>query len=288
MNGEADARFVRGLVLASLAGALLLVPARARAHPDIEFLEQAMQRELAKTPDDPDLLLHQGRLREMAHDWEGALVAFEHAREHGADPAEVAAARGRVFLAAGWSRMALLEFDRLLAMRPDAFEILFARGRAWRSLGHPDEADRDFARAIANMKTPRPEHVFERRDALLARGRRAEAISALDEGIARLGPIASLELAAIALDVELEHYDRALGRIDGLLQQAPGNEAWIALRGDILARSGRAEEARREISRALAQIESRPTQHRNKATQDLEQRLRATLASDAVAPRGNE
>jgi tetratricopeptide (TPR) repeat protein len=266
------------LLALALAGTLVLVPAPGRAHPDHEVLAAAVRAELARKPGDPELLRRQGRLREMAGDWEGALVELEHARDHGADPAAVAAARGRVFLRAGWPRMALVEYERVLAMRPDAFEILFERGRAWRALGRADEADRDFGRAIANMSAPRPEQVVERRDALLGSGRREEAVRALDEGIRRLGHIPSLELAAVDLEVELGRFTRALARLDALLARAPANTAWIAQRGDVLARAGRHREARAEFARALAQVQRGARPGRGRASQDLERRLRAALA----------
>jgi len=266
-------------VAAVLIAFVALSLGTAAAHPDLEFVRGALEGLLAEHPDDPELLLRQGRLREMARDWDGALVAFAHAQEHGADPTAVAAARGRVFLAAGFPRMAMFEYDRALAQRPDAYELLFERGRVQLELGRPDAADEDFARAIANMKLPRPEQVIVRRDALLARGKREEAVRALDEGIARLGPIASLELPAIDIEVDLGHYNGALRRLDTLLQQTPANAAWIARRAEILKRAGRATDARAEFARALRQIETKPAQRQNTATKELAERLRAELAS---------
>lgn len=267
-----------------VVGATILLGAAppAGAHPGLDSLEQAVDAKLAERPDDPDLILRQAKVYELRQDWDGALAAIEHAREHGGDPAHVAAARGRVFLAAGFPKMAQLEYDRVLSFRPDAFEILFDRGRARLALGQPDSADADFARAIANMKELRPEHVAERRDALLTRGKKAGAIAALDQGIARLGPLASLELPAVELEVELERWDGALARLGALLQQAPANTAWMVRRGEVLARAGRTAEARAQLARALAALESRSRSRRDRATQELVDRAHAALASSTT------
>ena len=160
--------------------------------------------------------------------------------------------------------------------RPDAYGLLFERGRACLALGRIDRAARDFGRAIAGMPQPRPEHVIARRDALLALGRLSDAVAALDEGMARLGPIPSLELPAVELDLDLGRYDRALRRLDTLLAQRT-NPVWVARRGDVLVQAGRPTEARREYLRALTLIRSR----RAPAFEDIGRRLETSLVSTA-------
>src|SRR5262245_27155900 len=152
--------------------ASLLVAAVAWAHPDLEFVEDAVARDAARRPDDPASYMEQGLVHLVAGKYDTALADFQHAAAHGADPDEVAAARGRVFLAAGWPRMAKIEFDQVLGHRPDRYAVLLERGRAWMGLGKPDEAAADFGRAVARLAQPTPDYVFEHRDALLAAGRR--------------------------------------------------------------------------------------------------------------------
>lgn len=286
-NGEYSARIVTaGLRIVVALVLVLAARGSALAHPELAVVQSAVDDLLAANPDDPELLIHQGHLREEARDWDGALVSFAHALAHGADPDIVAAARAHVFLAAGFPQMAMLEYDTLLIKRPDAFEVLFERGRAQLALGRTDAADLDFTRAIARMSAPRPEHVIVHAQALLAVGNPPGALRVLDKGMARLGPLPSLQLTAIDLDVELQRYDSALARLDVLLQQTPSNEAWIARRAEILQRAGRNDEARAESARALRQIESRPRQRRSQATNELADRLRSQINGDAVRREG--
>ena len=167
----------------------------------------------------------------------------------------------------------------MLARRPDLAAIRFERGRAWAALGRPKRAARDFAAAFPGLPQPTPDHVFAQRDVLLALGRRAEAIRALDAGIARLGHVPALKIAAVDLDVALGRHDDALRRLDVLIAAGPRNAAWVARRGDILAQAGRADEARVAHAAALDTLAARPAARRAVRTDALAQRLRAELVN---------
>lgn len=273
------------VVLSGLVLIMVWAPA-AWAHPELAAVQGAVDEALVANPDDAKLLMRQGRLREEARDWDGALVSFAHALGHGADADVVAAARAHVFLAAGFPRMAKLEYDALLAKRPDAYDLLFERGRAQLAIGQLEAADADWTRAIAHLAQPRPEHVIAHTQAWRAAGKPAEALRALEAGMARTGPLPALQLTAIDLDLEQQRFDSALARLDTLLKQTPTNEAWIAKRADILQRAGRTDEARAERARALQQIEARPQQRRSQATKDLAERLRSQLGSASEQKQG--
>jgi Flp pilus assembly protein TadD len=270
----------RGLrVMVAALSATLAWVGTAGAHAGFEVLEEAVRERVAARPDDPESHLARARVHQIAREWDAALTALAEAAARGADPAVVGAARGLVLLDAGRPRLAKREFDRVLARRPDAHGILFDRGRACLALGRPDQAARDFGYAIAGMPEPRPEHVIARRDALLALGRPDEALRALDEGALRVGAVASLELAAVDLEVELGRHEAALERLDRLLAQGPTNEAWRVRRAEILERAGRPAEARAEYARALAFLDARPARRRGSPSERLRRRLVAALAA---------
>ena len=267
--------------LALLAAALTALGSVAQAHPDLDVLEHEAARELAQRPADPALNLQQAQVYRVAHAWDAALGALDHAAAHGADPDEVGALRGQILLEAERPDAAWVELDRVVARRPEALPVLYDRGRAALALGRQEDAARDFAAALTGMPQPRPEQVFVRRDLLLALGRRAEAIRALDDGIAKLGPAASLHLAALDIEVELRRWDAALRRLDLLIALEPRNETWLVRRGDLLAAAGRPADARTAWADALAAIEKRPPGHRGRKLAALENRLRTTLAATA-------
>ncbi len=275
-------------VATALSCALPLIAAAgtAVAHPDFDVVGREVDRLVAADPANAKLRIDQAQVRKRAGDWDGALVALAQAQVLGADPDAVDAARASVYLAAGFPRMAAFQCDTVLARRPDAFDVLFERGRSQLALGELDNADRDFARAIAGMTTVHPEHVMIRADALRARARRAEALQALDAGITRLGPLPSLELTAIDIELELQRYDSALARLDLLLRQTPTNAAWMARRAEILKQADRPEEARTEFAHALRQLETNPPKRQSPATRALAEHLREEIAADAAHKEG--
>lgn len=269
--------------LASLLVATLLlrVPA-AFGHAPATVLEDAARAEIARRPTDPDAHLAAGRVHRATGDWDAALAAFARAAELGADPVAVAIAEGEVYLDAGWPRMAERRLTQALAARPDDAAARYERARARMALGDAGGAAHDFADAVAAMPEPRPEHLYAWRDALLALGKRDDALRVLNEGITRLGHVPSLELAALDLEIARGRYDAALVRLDALLATSPRNPAWIARRADLLERLGRVDDARRERLRALAAIEERRGARRAAAMTALAAEIRRSLTPTSV------
>jgi tetratricopeptide (TPR) repeat protein len=259
--------------------ALGIAPAVASAHVGVDELDAATQRELATKPDDPQKHLDRARVLQMKGAWDAALEAVEAAAAHGADPDVCGSTRASIYLEAGFPRMAKVEIDRVLARRPEAAGLLYERGRAWLALGDREAAARDFGDGIAKGPRPTPEQVIAHRDVLVELGKKDEAVKALDAGMARVGHVASLELPAVDLEVELGRYDAALARLDRLVATAPPNPLWITRRGEVLEKAGRTDAARAEYAKALALIDARPAARRGKPFVELKRRLETALAS---------
>jgi tetratricopeptide (TPR) repeat protein len=266
-----------GTTIATLLLVVALAPL-ARAHVGLDEIGRTLDGEIRTHPHDAEMHLQRARAHLAAHEWDAILPQLDAAAADGADSAVVGTLRGEAYLGSGRPRRARREFERVLAARPDAWGTLFLRGRAWIALGNPGRGADDFGRAIAHLESPQPEQVLARRDALLAVGRRADAVTALDEGIARIGPVATLELAAVDLEVDLARYDDALARLQRLSAANPPNPAWLARRGDILARAGRPADARAAWGEAVALIEHRPAARRA-AFAGLHQQLTDRLAA---------
>jgi tetratricopeptide (TPR) repeat protein len=262
------------------AGAYLILarPGSPAAHPGVHEQEQAVADELALRPGDPEMHLRQGRLLAERGEWDAALEAYERARSFGADSDRVDVVAGAALLDAGWPRMAKRRFDTVLERNPGRDDARLGRARAWVKLDHPEAAAVDFAAALERMADPRPAYALEQRDVLLAIGRREEALTALDRAISRIGVVPTLLLAAIDVALDLERYDDALLRIDGLLKTSPGHPLWIARRAAILDRAGRRDEARAAYADALERVRSRSARAHSRRLDALEGELREALA----------
>jgi tetratricopeptide (TPR) repeat protein len=167
--------------------------------------------------------------------------------------------------------------------KPNHVDALVTRARVLVRQNHWVEAAADYSRAIAQLAKPKPEYYIERAEALVAGGRKDEALGGIDEGVKRLGPIVTLQLFAINLELSSKSYDAALSRLEQISVQSPRKESWLARRGDILLVAGREDEARNAFKAALAAIEALPQYHRTtKATMELERRVRAALGSNGL------
>src|ERR1041384_553853 len=116
----------------------------------------------------------------------------------------------------------------------------------------------DFTRAIDLLPEPRTENYIERAQAQKSGGDLKAALNGLDEGIAKLGPLVTLQLDAIELEMDLANYDGALKRLETLAGQSERKETWLARKGEILLKAGRTQEARAAFGESLQAIKQLP------------------------------
>src|SRR3569832_1367650 len=184
-----------------------------------------------------------------------------------------------MFFDSGRLQRAKLTLDRFLSQQRLHYEGLLTRARVLAKLGERGAAARDFTQALSISSVPEPELYLERACVLAGNEQQiTEALRGLDEGIARLGPIVTLQLAAIDLELRRKNYDAALTRLDQITAQSERKEAWLIRRGEILKVAGRDDEARAAFNAALVAIESLPAGHRqSRSVTALELRARSAL-----------
>ena len=257
-----------------------LLPARVSAHGDLDEQIAAVTKRIEKDPANAALFLKRGQLHRMHRDWDAAMADLDQASVLDPSLSVVDLARGRTLLEANWPIFAKRALDRFLAKQPTHTDGLVTRARVLVKLNQPVVAADDFTRAIANRSEPEPYLFIERAQALASAGddRLEEALRGLDEGVKKLGPLVTLQLPAIELELKGKRYEAALARLETIAAQSPRQETWLTRRAEILAQAGRLTEARAARIAALAAIESLPPSRRqDKTTLELEARLRTEL-----------
>jgi len=254
-------------------------PPGLAAHGDLEQQIAAVTRRIERELGRADLYLKRGELHRAHREWALALADYDRAAERDPGLAAVDMARAAVGIEAGTPGTALAAVERVLARQPDHAEGRVQRARILTVMGRPLEAAEDWTRAIAASARPRPDYYLERARAVASDERRIDgAVAGLDEGIQRLGPLVTLELAAIELELLRGRTDAALARVDRLAAAAPRKEQWLARRGEILERAGRTAEARAAFAAVLDAIETLPeARRRTRTTEEIETRSRTTL-----------
>ena len=266
--------------------AALGMPAASFAHGDLHEQIAALTKQIEKQPRNAELYLKRGELHRLHEEWRAAAADYDRAAELGPDLAAVDLARGKMLLASGQTAAAKEALDRFLTAHPDHADALVTRARTAAKLGEHARAAEDFTHAIAQFPRPEPEYYLERATATAAQGGQhlQEAVRGLEEGIVALGPVLTLSVAAIDLEVRLERFDTALVRLEALSARSPRKETWLARRGDILALAGRPAEAREAYDEALKAIEALPVRQRStKATRELAVQVQKLLATSVTS-----
>jgi tetratricopeptide (TPR) repeat protein len=263
---------MRRVLIAALAAALVL------AHGPLHEQIEAVTEEIRKDPGDASLYLKRGELQRHHGDWTAASADYDRASRRNPSLAESDLCRARMWLEAGKPELALAPAERFLDRRPHDAEALSTRAAALARTGRPRDAALDYDRAVAASSRPDVELYLARASAWQAAGESESALRALDEGIGLLGPLVTLEVAAVDIDKRLRRWDSALERISLVARQAPRKETWLVRRAGILEEAGRAAAAREAYEQALRAIESlSPGQRRTRATMTLERQVRAAL-----------
>jgi predicted Zn-dependent protease len=260
-----------------LLGVGILLSSFAYAHEGLHEQIAAITAKIKRDPKNASLYLQRGELHRLHRDWSRAATDYNRAARLQPGLTIVDLARGKMLFESGRLQRSKLVLDRFLSQQPNHFEGLTTRARVLAKLGSTADAIKDFTGAIA--QSPEPELYLERAETTIRDGKRLdEALSGLDEGIKQLGPIVTLQLPAIELELRRQNYEGALSRLDLIAAQSERKETWLVRRGEILRLAGRDEEARAAFNAALVAIESLPPWRRqSKAVTALQVRARSAL-----------
>lgn len=233
-------------------------------------------RAIAADPGNAQLYVRRGELHRLHRDWPQALADFAQAEKRApADPAYLLG-RARVHYDCVLDREAVDSLNSYLARRPGSEVALVLRAQAHGRMNAHKPAAADYAAAIRASQEPQPDWYLGRAVALAALADDAGALSAIDAGLARLGPLPSLEQWAISHLESRKRYDEALARLAPVITRSERKETLLAHRAELLAAAGRTAEAREANRQALEAWQRLPERIRQtKAMADLRARLEA-------------
>jgi tetratricopeptide (TPR) repeat protein len=258
-----------------LAGAVVPAGAHGDLHERLTVLDEQIRQE----PRNAELRFQRGELHRRHHEWDQALADFGSADRLQAGLDGTKLGRARVLLAMGRAPEAKAWADQFLSRQPQHAEGFITRAQVNAKLGRVVAAANDYSWAIQHLSQPMPDHFMEQARLLASVGRADLAVRGLDEGIARLGQIAPLQLAAIEYERQRGNFAAALGRVDRIVAVNPVKEPWLAMRGELLEQAGRLHEAREAFHATLEGIaQYQPVRRNRELTRQLEARARDGIA----------
>lgn len=260
----------------ALTGSLLAGPAFGHGgfHERLAQLAAALE----KTPNDPALHFELADLNGQHGDWQMSLLNLDRVEELGPGKFLTPLLRGQAWLIGGQPEKAKMVLDPLVAAHPESARGWLLRARAAQRLGDAAGSLADYREALRRTNVPEPDLIQEAADALAAAGLAGEAVQVLAAGIEKLGPIPSLALRAMEVEIATKNFDAALTRVEALRKSAPRPEPWMARRASVLAQAGRIEESRAAWQALVAHLEALPNLERgshamSKLMQDARQAL---------------
>ena len=184
------------------AMACLLIVSRAGAEDDIAEALEGINQQIQAKPNDGRLLVQRSRLLALQKKFDQALADLDQANR--LTPfAEIDRERAQVYLAAGWYETGLEHASRHLTRQSSDAEGYAVRGRLNARLDRPAEAGKDFAAAIQHTKQPPIELYLERAQALTTPdgAHLQDALGTIEQAIVRVGPVVTLESAALEIEL---------------------------------------------------------------------------------------
>lgn len=249
----------RPLALALIHVVVVLSVAQAAfAHPGVH---DGLANAAAEARAHPGALAHLrvAELHRLAGELDAAAAELDKAASFDPQAAGLDLCRAALALDRFEILEAMVAVERHLARAPDDPPALELRARARVAQGDLLGAAHDLGRALRATTRPTPDLYVERSRLLLEAGPEHgdAALAALEEGIARLGPIASLELTAVDLDEARGNTSAALARLDRLQGGAEWPAPWLKRRAELLRKLGDLQGASWAEAAALAAANDR-------------------------------
>jgi predicted Zn-dependent protease len=266
---------------------LLCLGGRAAGHDGFDAKLANLTESLAEAGPDADLYLSRAELQRRHGHFAQAFTDLNEVARLAPDHAGLPLARARLLLDVRWFPAALGALAEHLERVPEDVDGLQLLADVHRARGALRETLAVHTRLAAAVVAPTPQSVLSHAQAVLdvSPEDRSAARTVLDLGMGRLGPLASLQLRAIQLELEDERWDAALQRLESLAAQSPRQERWLVERGDILVRAGHVQSATDAYRAALSAIgQLKPHRRRTALVVDLRSRAEAQLVELSAKP----
>lgn len=225
--------------------AAVLAASESRGHGAYHDLVDRIRTKLKATPDDAALRYQLAEAHAGHEEWQSCLAEIDRVESLAPGVHPTGYLRGAALLIGHKYERAKDSLDGFLKIHPEHAEALATRGRVLVKLEQPAAAAADFKRAMELTPSPGSDLVMDLALAYQLSGKPEEAGKAIDNALESSPDKPSLLECALKIEIAAGMWDSALGRIDGLQTAAPRPEPWMAKRAELLAKSGRAADARK-------------------------------------------
>ncbi len=256
----------------------LVTISRALAHGDLHEQIQEVSKLLKNDPRNAMLYHKRGELHRAHAEYPEALKDYAEAEKITPSLDVIFLSRGRALYEFTKFNEALGPLNTFLSRQPGHVSARWVRGQVYARLNQREDAEEDFRQAIESGSETSPDQFIERSQNLGQAGYNEKALIVIKEGIKRLGPLITLEMEALELELSLKDHGAAHQRIDVLLENAERKETYLVRKAEIFDQMNDKRQSQEWYTKALKAIAELPERQRNlKATSALENKIRIRL-----------
>lgn len=269
--------------------AIMCAANSAFAHGDVHKRIDALTEQLESQPRNATLLSQRGTQYALDENWDMALRDFEIARQSNPGEKDIGLHIGEMLLHLNRYEDSERELTAVIRENPSHTRAYELRASVREMANKTNDATADYDKAISLSAKPKP-HLYVARAQLLVRiGKLDDALGGIEQGVAQLGPLASLIEPAVDAAAHRNQPALALTWINRLPDTLRNSPRWRVRSGELSAQAGRTDEARTILGDALAAIEQLPTARRDtEAMTALRDEAQRTLNGLAPTPSTKE
>lgn len=223
---------------------------------------------IEKDPDNAHYYFNRGESYREHQEWDLALADLHRAKQLDPTLTKVDFSYAKVMYGCKLYHTAKVILDKYIAKKPDVAAARITRAEVYVALNKPLLAIKDYNFAFKASDHRQPDDYLSCARIFVGMGKEhvEKGIAILDKGMKKLGPLISLRLYCIDLEISIKRYSKALVRLDSIVANANRKEKWLAQRGDILLQARQPKKARASYLESLKHIEKLPVSRRNTTT----------------------
>ncbi len=204
------------------------------------------------------LYYKRGSQHRYAGHFEHAIMDFKKALQLDKEYSLPYLGLGFIFSDKDWNKTAEVYIRNFLEHNPGNTAGITALARSLKGQKRGADAVIVYKRVLEKVKQPGAEFYLEYADSYLLSGDFNNAIKILDKGISNTGHITSLHKKALDIEIDNNFNDKALKRLDILIEHSPQKERWLFEKGKLLESRGKYKDAKKSYLKAKEYYNSRP------------------------------
>jgi tetratricopeptide (TPR) repeat protein len=235
------------------------------AHGTLQEQIIAATKRIEKDPNNAHYYYNRGESYRKHEEWDLALADLHRAKQLDPTITKVDFSHAKVMYGCKLYHSAKVILDNYIAQKPNLSTPRIIRAKVYVALNKPLLAIKDYNFAFNAIDHRDPDDYLDCARIFVGMGKThvEKGIAILDKGMKKLGPLISLRLYCIDLEISIKHYSKALVRLKSILAGANRKERWLAQRGDILFQAGQLEKAKSSYLESIKHIEKLPVSRRN-------------------------